>query len=151
MHSLIAQAENDKEDRVLLQLDIQKAFDSVSWQYLQEVLNNFNFSIFFIDWVATLYAQKELHILNNGHLSDTIYPSNGLAQGDGLSPLLFVLVIETLALSLRANQKIVRYQFAATHKKLSMLADDMLLSLKAKQSSIKAVFKPSKNLKRFSI
>ena len=139
LYSFISQAENDQEDGVLLQLDVEKAFDSVSWSYLAQVLNNFKFPAKFVDWVSILYAGKEIRIINNGHLSEVIHPLNGLAQGDGLSPLLFVLVIETLALTLRANQEIVGFQFKEAHKKLSMLADDMLLSLKANRHSLEQV------------
>ena len=77
--------------------------------------------------------------MNNGRVSDPIFPTNGLAQGDGLSPLLFVLVIETLALTLRNNDKIEGYKVNSIHKKLALLADDMILSLKAKQSTFKEV------------
>ena len=133
LYSLIAQADLEQENGILLQLDIEKAFNSISWNYLFEVLNNCSFPSYFIDWVQTLYFKKEVHIINNGHLSDPIYPSNGLAQGDGLSPLLFVLVVETLALNIRANECIVGFKAGNIHKKLGMLADDMILSLKANQ------------------
>ena len=103
LYSIISQAESEKKPGILLQLDIEKAFDSVSWTYLVEVLNNFNFPSYFIDSVKALYLHKEIRIINHGRVSNPIYPTNGLAQGDGLSPLLFVLVIETLALTLHNN------------------------------------------------
>ena len=150
MYSLLTQAELEGEDGLLLQLDIEKAFDSVSWQYLEGVLNNFNFPLSFIQWVTTLYAKKEMRIINNGHTSSVIFLTNGLAQGDGLSPLLFILVIETLALNLRANDQIVGFQFKEFHKKLSMLADDMILSLKAKQTTISAVLETLQEFAKIS-
>ena len=74
LYSIIAQAESDKEEGVLLQLDIEKAFDSVSWNYLYEVLSNFNFPGSYIDWIKILYCQKELQIINNGRFSEKIFP-----------------------------------------------------------------------------
>ena len=139
LYSIISQAESEQQEGVLLQLDIENAFDSVSWNYLMEVLNNFSFPSSFMDWVTTLYFNKELRIMNNGRVLDPIHPTNGLAQGDGLSPLLFVLVIETLALTLHNNDKIEGYKVNSIHKKLALLADDMILSLKAKQSTFKEV------------
>ena len=150
IYSILSQAEQEQEDGVLLQLDIEKAFDSVSWQYLEQVLNNFNFPTSFMSWVSTLYREKEIRIINNGFTSWVIHPSNGLAQGDGLSPLLFTLVIETLALTIRANNDIVGYKFKDSHKKLAMLADDMILSLKAQQTSIQAVFDTLQEFARIS-
>ena len=139
VYSIIAQAEMEEEEGVLMLLDIEKAFDSVSLSFLQEVLDNFNFPESFKQWVRILYTSKELRIINNGHLSKVILPTNGLAQGDGLSPLLFVLTIETLAANIRANDKIEGFKVNSIHKKLALLADDMILSIKAKQTSFKAV------------
>ena len=150
LYSLLTQAELDGEDGFLMQLDIEKAFDSVSWSYLEEVLYNFNFPLSFIQWVTTLYAEKEMRIINNGHTSSVIFPTNGLVQGDSLSPLLFVLVIETLALNLRANDQIVGFHFKEFHKKLSMLADDMILSLKAKQTTVSAVLETLQEFAKIS-
>ena len=90
-------------------------------------------------WVKALYFNKEIRIINNGFLSDPIYLTNGLAQGDGLSLLLFVLVIETLALTIRSNDKIEGYRSGSLHKTLALLADDMILSLKAKQITFNQV------------
>ena len=100
VYSIIAQAEDNQEEAILLMLDVEKAFDSVSWSYLLKVLDRFNFPDSFIEWVKLLYKGKELRVINNGHISPVIKPTRSLAQGCGLSPLLFVLVIETLALSI---------------------------------------------------
>ena len=139
VYSLIAQAEQEEEG-ILMLLDIQKAFDSVSWDFLFEVLRTYNLPTSFIHWVQVLYHNKELQIFNNGYMSDPFYPHNGVAQGDGLSPLLFILAIETLACSIRMNSKIQGFQQGSFHKKLGLLADDMILGLKARQCSFDAVF-----------
>ena len=139
LYSLISQAELDDEEGILLQLDIEKAFDSVSWYYLEQVMEMYFLPASFIHWIRTIYKRKEIHIANNGHLSQPIYPTNGLAQGDGLSPLLFVLVMESLAATIRENDAIQGFKIGSIHKKLALLADDMMLSLKAKQSTFREV------------
>ena len=139
IYSVITQADLDKEEGLLLLLDIEKAFDSVSLSYLLAVLENFNFPEPFIDWIRTLYHNKEIQITNHGHMSEPIRPTNGLAQGNGLSPLLFILTIETLALNIRANASIEGYTCGEFHKKLALLADDLILSIKANHSSLTAV------------
>ena len=63
-------------------------------------------------------------------MSQPIRPSRGLAQGDGLSPLLFIMVIETLALAIRDNSWIQGIQFGDIQKKISLLADDAIVALK---------------------
>ena len=139
IYSLIANAQVEDEEGMLLLLDIEKAFDSVSWGFLHKVMVTFGFPESFCNWIRIVYREKEIRILNNGHASDSIFPTNGVAQGCGLLPLLFVLTIEALACSIRQNSDIVGYTVGGIHKKLALLADDMILSLKARQSSFDAV------------
>ena len=131
IYAMIQQAQVDKEEYILLMLDIQKAFDSVSLTYLEEILYAFNFPQSFISWIRILYCEKEVRIVNNGHASAPIFPLNGTAQGCSLSPLLYVLVMESLALNIHQNAAIQGFKLDSYHKKIAMLADDTLLALKA--------------------
>ena len=135
IYSIISQAEQDEEEYMLLLLDIQAAFDSVSWAFLHRVLEEYRFPASFIDWIKIIYKGKELCIVNNGHISTPIKPTKGLAQGDGLSPQLFVLVIETLALSIRENAALQGVRIGDFHKKIALLADDAILALKQNEIS----------------
>ena len=40
---------------LLLFIDVQKAFDSVEWEFLIESLKKFNFGRDFLQWVKTFY------------------------------------------------------------------------------------------------
>ena len=118
-------------------LDIEKAFDSVSWSpSCKRFLHAYSFpqSVSSLGF-KFLYKDKELRVVNDGYASDPITPLRGTAQGCSLSPLLYVLVMETLALSIRNNDQIIGFQIDDYHKKLVMLADDTLLSLKANKIS----------------
>ena len=129
IYAMISAAADNKEQYVFLLLDIEKAFDSVSWSYLEEVLIAYNFPPSFIAWVQILHNDKELRLINNGHMSQPITPTRGSAQGCSLPPQLYVLVMETLALSIRKNSHIQGFQVQGYHKKIAMLADDTLLAL----------------------
>ena len=149
VYAMIQQASTDTdEEYALLMLDIEKAFDSVSLCFLEEVMFAFNFPPSFITWVRILYAGKELRVVNNGYSSDPIYPTRGCAQGCSLSPLLYVLVMEALALSIRANSNIAGFSVNNHHKKIAMLADDTLLGLKANKLSFESALT---TLKEFAI
>ena len=137
--SIIAAAEEQEEEAILLMLDIQAAFDSVSWSFLSTVLDAYNFPPSFIQWIRILYRKKEISIINAGHVSKPIKPTNGLAQGDWLSPLLFVLIIETLALSIHNNAMIQGLRCADTQKKLALLVDDAILALKHDEITFKTL------------
>ena len=70
----------------------------------------------------------QVQILNNGHRSESISIKCGLPQGCGLSPFLFVLAIEGLANTIRADDRIPGITIGGTCKKVAQVADDTLLS-----------------------
>lgn len=41
--------------RAILSLDVTKAFDSLEWQYLLQVLGAFQFGSGFVNWIKLLY------------------------------------------------------------------------------------------------
>jgi hypothetical protein len=51
---------------VLLKVDIAKAFDSVSWPFLIEVLQHIDFSRRWTDWISILLSTASTRVLMNG-------------------------------------------------------------------------------------
>ena len=129
VYSLISLAqESADEDCVLLSLDIEKAFDSVCWDFLRNVLWGFGFPEEFINWIFLTHQNAQVRILNNGHLSHSIPLKKGLAQGCGLSPFLFILAIEGLANTICEDSRIPGIPLRNMSKKVAQIADDTLLS-----------------------
>lgn len=81
---------------LLLKLDITKAFDSVSWPFLIEVMKKLGFGQIWRDLVCGLLATSFTRILLNGLPGRHIKHRRGLRQGDPLSPMLFILVMNVL-------------------------------------------------------
>ena len=117
-------------------LDIEKAFDSLEWKYMFSVLRKFNFGETIIKWLATFYENRESRVLNNGHMSESIYLERGVFQGCPLSPYLFLLCIEPLAASIRQNEQIRGIQVGNVYKKIGLFADDATVFTEGDEHSL---------------
>jgi hypothetical protein len=82
---------------VLLKLDLARAFDSISWSFLFEVLRRMGFGERFLKWIALLLYTANTRVMVNGVPGERIYHGRGLRQGDSTSPMLFVAAMETLS------------------------------------------------------
>jgi len=70
----------------LLKIGIAKAFDSVSWTFLLQVLERLGVPLACRDWVSAMLSSASTKVLVNGRLSRRICHARGLRQGDPLSP-----------------------------------------------------------------
>ena len=109
---------------LLVFIDFKKAFDSVEWNFLYRCLEIFNFGPDFIHWVKTYYKNIQSCIINNGMASNLFSLERGVRQGDPLSPYLFIVAVETLAIAIRQNPDIKGISIGKEETKLLQYADD---------------------------
>ena len=121
---------------LLLAIDFEKAFDSLDWTFLNKALSAFNFGQSFIKWVNTFYSNVQSCVMNNGFSSVHFDVMRGVRQGDPLSPYLFIIALETLAIYVRGSDEIKGINVRDEHDvKLTASADDMTTFLKDDQSA----------------
>ncbi|GJS24646.1 RNA-directed DNA polymerase, eukaryota, reverse transcriptase zinc-binding domain protein [Tanacetum coccineum] len=93
-----------KKQTMIFKVDFEKAFDSVRWDFLVDVLKKFGFGDRWCNWIKSCLCSSRGSILVNGSPTSEFQFQKGLKQGDPLSPFLFILVMESLHLSF---QKVV--------------------------------------------
>lgn len=81
---------------VILKLDFEKAFDTVNWDFLFDVLEHMNFGKRWILWIKSIFSTIKIVVLVNGSSTNEFTPTRGVRQGDPLSPLLFNIVGQIL-------------------------------------------------------
>jgi len=120
-----------EENRALIALDQEKAYDRIKHDYLLETLENFNLPPLFIKTVKALCANTYTKVAINGVLSTSFKVTRGVWQGDLLSCLLFDIAIEPLACALRNSEKLTGYNIPGIANKLivNLYADDTTIFL----------------------
>ena len=114
---------------LLIFIDFHKAFDSLEWNFLLSCITVFNFGPDFIRWVNIFYKNIQSCVINNGFASDFFALERRVRQGDLLSPYLFLLAVEVLAIAIRQNTSIRGISIDGQETKLLQYADDTTATL----------------------
>ncbi|GJZ38825.1 putative RNA-directed DNA polymerase, eukaryota, reverse transcriptase zinc-binding domain protein [Tanacetum coccineum] len=90
-----------KKKMMLFKVDFEKAFDSVSWRFLDYIMDKLGFSSQWRSWIKAGLIYYRASILVNGSPASEFSLKRGLRQGDPLSPFRFIIVMEGLNIMLK--------------------------------------------------
>jgi hypothetical protein len=119
----------------------------VSWDFIDKVLTFFNFGSSVKKWVSLFSSDITSAVNQGGNLSERINIQRGCRQGDPLSPYIFIICAEILAVQIRLNKNIKGITVHNVEKKISQLADDTSLILDGSKESL---LETLETLKQFS-
>lgn len=98
----------------MLKLDFEKVYDRVDWACVTGILRQRGFGSRWIHWINVWPYSTKVCVLINGKSRKVIVCKRGLRQGDPLSSLLFVLVVEGLNMLFRRMEAVRTYNMLMT-------------------------------------
>ncbi|PKU66032.1 Putative ribonuclease H protein [Dendrobium catenatum] len=108
-------------------LDIRKAFDTVSREYIIARLLQKGFPEVFVGWIKGCISDVHFSICLNGSLEGFFKSSSGLRQGCPLSPLLFCVAMDGLSQTLSDSHNFKGIKCKDVQISHLMYADDLLV------------------------
>ena len=122
-------------------INFNKSFDSLESRYIERGWEKYNFSISLKGGVEC-YIQIPRAVLSMEGTSHLFFRlGRGCRQGDPLSPYIFILAVEPLAMALKNNPKITGIEVKGIKHVLGQYADDTFIFLDGSESSLKETLK----------
>ena len=137
LYDILVSCEKDQIPGLLLMVDFEKAFDSVSWDFIRKALNYFHFCPFVINFFDTIYHKPSSCITFNGQYSKWFMLERGCRQGDPISPYLYLICAEIMSLMVRKNDRLKGIKIRENESLISLFADDTTLFLDGSEESFR--------------
>ncbi|XP_021994626.1 uncharacterized protein LOC110891242 [Helianthus annuus] len=146
---------NSGPPRCAFKVDIQKAYDTVDWKFLKNILLGFGFNNKMVNWIMVCVSTVSYSVCVNGNVHGYFKGSRGLRQGDPLSPYLFTLVMEVLTGILHHMIRIdSSFKFHNKCEKQQIInlcfADDLFLFARGEIASARCIMKSLTDFSKMS-
>ena len=137
IYDILFETKQQQIPGLILLIDFEKAFDTVSWKFINKVLTYFNFGPSIKSWINMFRNDSESCIIQNGFMSDFFKLKRGCRQGDPISPYIFILSAEILGKMIRKNENIKGITIHNKEFRLNQYADDTQVFLDGTEESLR--------------
>ena len=134
-YDILFETKNWNLQGFILSIDFEKAFDTVSWKFIEKTLKYYNYGDPIIRWIRFFQKGAESCIIQNGFISKFFYFKRGCRQGDQISPYIFIVCTEILEKMIRNNNDIRGITIDNKEYKISYYTDDSQLFLNGSENS----------------
>ena len=131
-HEVLHSINSNQSANFIIKLDMMKAYDRVCWKFLFQVFLRMGFSKGWCKWIKACISGAWFSVIVNGKAAGFFSSTQGVRQGDPLSPALFIIMAEAFSRTINHQHGMGKWKGAAipgtnisvTH---SLFADDTLL------------------------
>ena len=118
------------KNHFIISIDVEKAFDKIQHPFMMKTLSKVGIEGAFLNIIKAIYERPTANIILNGQKLTAFPLRSGIRQGCPLSPLPFKIVLEGLATAIRQEKEIKFIQIGKEETKLSLFANDMIVTWK---------------------
>jgi len=93
-NEMVDNARRSNKELLIFKVDFEKAYDSIDWCYLDNVMHKMGFPVLWRKWIKECIGTASASILVNGSPTTEFPLQRGSRQGDPFSPFLFLLAAE---------------------------------------------------------
>ena len=139
LYDVLSYTQNNSLPGMVMLIDFEKAFDSISWNFIRRTLDFFDFGPDIKRWIDIFYKDITACVAINGSYTRWFQVQRGVRQGDPLSPYLYLISAEILSLLIKKNKDIKGITLKDNVEALlSQFADDTSLFLDGSQKCFEA-------------
>ena len=124
------------ENHMIISIDAEKTFDKIQHPFMMKTLQKTGIEGTYLNIVKAIYDKPTANIILNGEKLKAFPLRLGTRQGCPLSPLLFNIVLEVLAIAIRKEKEMTGI-LTGKEVKLSLFVDDMTQHIENPKDSVR--------------